>query len=625
MAFVIPSIYQAVDRSSAVMGRIAAASSQMANSIAASSARASKSLNNITGGVVGEGVSEKIESLTDVSKVLAVFGGVAASVQSIIDYEDSLASFRTIVSDLNDVQFDKFKRQIESVASTTRRSNADVAASFEKIAGLNASFAQTAEGLGMVSNAAITLAKASRMELGTAAENLVGIMNQFSLSAGEANRTINALAAGQAVGAASITQTADALANFGAQAKGANITLEQSVALIQTMAAYGQQGSDAGTRLRSAIIKLQEAGVGYTTGAFNISEALATLKQRLDALPSAMAKDAYLTKTFGLEQITTGRILLDNVEMFKQFTGQVTGTNEALRAAEINSRTLSTRIRELGDRWANYLTTSSAVEMALAAVTNVSGLLINNLDAIVAIATPVLAFFTAYKVYAMYAAVRIAFLTKTSYALSFAQGILAAATGTVTGSLLENAAAARAVELSYNFMKLGMLGSLVVLGWVGVAVGALTALFFRHKLTLEDLQPVNEKTAEGFVKVDRAITQAEANLALYNDRVREYNKNQLDLEKFRAIQRYHERQGTTGSWAQFFDELPYFNVRSDMKAPVLEDFGLNESDARNITSSTNSSTDVNHHFTIDLKQGNNVVGSYSSKNMSPTVSSTTTP
>ena len=276
----------------------------------------------------------------------AIAAPLALAVNESMKYEKALASFRTIVSDISDNEFVKFESAIQNVAGTTRRSFTDVASSFEMIAGLNADFAKTADGLSLVSEAAITLSKASGSELSTSAENLVGIMNQFSLGATEANRTINVLAAGQAIGAANIAKTSEAFVNFGSVASGANITLEQSVALIQTLAQKQLLGAEAGTKLRGAVLKLQQAGLGYASGQFNINDALSESVSKISKLKTEKAKDAALTKIFGAENITAGRILLSNIETFNKFTDAVTGTKEAQKAAEINSKTFSSRLAE---------------------------------------------------------------------------------------------------------------------------------------------------------------------------------------------------------------------------------------------------------------------------------------
>ena len=275
----------------------------------------------------------------------AIAAPLAIAVNEASKFETALASFRTIVSDLSDSDFAKYEGAIKNVGSETKKTYTEVAQSFEKIAGLNAKFAETAEGISAVSKASIVLSRASGMDLGQSAENLVGIMNQFSLSADQADRAINVLAAGQAAGAATINQTAESFANVGSVAAGANITLEQSVGLIQTLGKFSVFGAEAGTKLRGAILRLQRSGVGYKSGQFQINDAIQQTNERLNKLSSAKQRDAYLNKLFGAENISTGRILLSNIDTYKGFVDQVTGTTEAHKAAAITQKTFAERLK----------------------------------------------------------------------------------------------------------------------------------------------------------------------------------------------------------------------------------------------------------------------------------------
>jgi len=267
----VPTIFTAVDKFSTPVTRMGASMVAFSSKAEAGIARSERMFRKLT-----PAISETQKQMLSFASSAAIAGGVIAgigfSVNAIKEYEDALASFHTIVGD--DKPFKIYTDEVNHVAKDTVKSSIDVAAAFEKIAGLNATFAETAEGIGAVSAAAITLAKASGDELGSSAESLVGIMNQFGFAAGEANRTINVLAAGAGVGAASITNTAESFVNFGSVAKGANISLEQSVGLIQTLGKFSVFGAEAGTKLRGSILKLQQAGVGYKSGQFQINDAL---------------------------------------------------------------------------------------------------------------------------------------------------------------------------------------------------------------------------------------------------------------------------------------------------------------------------------------------------------------
>lgn len=380
--FIIPSIFTAVDQMSPTMLTMRQNVMEFGTKVESSIARADRIFRKLTPGL--SDARKQVMSLVGAGAMIAgAFQLGNFSFNAVADYEQSVDSFRTIVSDLNDTQFADYQKAIDSVAGTTRRSATDVARSFEKIAGLNATFASTAQGIGQVSQASITLAKASGMELGPAAENLVGIMNQFSFAADQANRTINVLAAGQAVGAANISQTAEAFTVFGSVAAGANITLEQSVGLIQTLGKFSLFGAEAGTKLRGAILRLQKAGIGYTSGQFNMNDALNQTNEMLAKVASAKKRDQIINKLFGVENVTAGRILLNNIDTIKNFTSGVTGTSEAQKAAAINTGNLRSALQELSAEWVNYLTGSAGSKSATSELTGAVQWLRTNLDGVV--------------------------------------------------------------------------------------------------------------------------------------------------------------------------------------------------------------------------------------------------
>jgi|GEM_PF-2070093 len=378
----VPTIFSARDGVSSVLRTMTRSVQSFTNRVQTGVGRANRLLNRLTPSIGGAG--RQLLSYASAAGVAgAAFGLAGSSAQSIMDYEDQVASFRTIVSDLNDTDFAKYESSMGKVATETKKSTIEVAQAYEKIAGLNSTLADTPEGIAEVSKQAIILSKASRDDLGTSAENLVGIMNQFNLGAKDSGRVINVLAAGQAVGAASITQSVEAYKNFGSVARGANITLEESMGLIQTLAGKMITGTEAGTGLKAVILRLQKAGLGYKTGVFNVNEALEQAKKNYDKLKTAKQKDAYLTDLIGENHINTGRILIDGTETYKKFTDGVTGTSEATKAAGINSNTLKGKIDELKSAWTNYITTSDDSKKSTDNIKEALGWLADNIAPVV--------------------------------------------------------------------------------------------------------------------------------------------------------------------------------------------------------------------------------------------------
>lgn len=331
----------------------------------------------------------------------AGFGVVSAirgASTAIMDYDDALKNFRIIVSDLNDNQFQEFKDQIKSIAETTGKSSTEVAQSFEMIAGLNSDFAKTATGLGMVSEGVITLSKAGNMALDETASSLTGVMNQFNLGASETDRVINVLAAGQAVGAASVTELSESFKNAGAVMASANISLENSVGIFETLAKFGIKSAEAGTQASSAIANLQKAQLGYSTGQFNVNEALDEFNTNLAKLKTDVEKDEYALKIFGKAGITTGKILTQNTKLINEFSKGVTGTTEAQRGAEIASNTLSAKWEELKNNLVTMVTTADTSNGALEMTKNILGFLAENIGSVVGWIGKLVIAFTAFKI-----------------------------------------------------------------------------------------------------------------------------------------------------------------------------------------------------------------------------------
>lgn len=395
--FTIPTIYTAVDNYSTHVKIMEKATSSFGSKIESVSNKSEKLFKNLT-----PGLSDASKQFLQMASSAAVVAGVIAtsrfSATSIMEYETAVQSFRTIVSELNDIDFAKFKDAITDVAKESGKSTTDVATAFEKIAGLNAKFAETPAAIAAVTSAAITLSKASRDELGVSAENLVGILNQFSLGATEANRTINVLAAGQAVGAASISQTSESFKVFGAVAKQSNLSLEQSVALTEVLASKQIMGAEAGTALRGTLVRLKASGLGYKSGLFDTRDALEEVNAQYAKLKTAKEKDALLDKVFGTINLTTGSILMNNIGLYDEFTKGVTNTSEALLAAGINSNTLSTLLDRLKDKWITMITTSEGAGVELNKVKDIIRLVTDNLDQIVSVGINVIKFFALWKV-----------------------------------------------------------------------------------------------------------------------------------------------------------------------------------------------------------------------------------
>lgn len=186
---------------------------------------------------------------------------------------------------------------------------------------------------------ALILAGAAKMQVEPAVESLANTMNQFNADAKEAPRYINALAAGSKAGAAEVDSINASITKFGPAAAQANISIEESVGLIETLAEKGVNAEIAGTGVRNVILKLMQGADQFNPRLVGMNKALENLKnQNLSA--------AQMVELFGQENYTVAQILVSNTDKVKSYTEAVTGTNVAYEQHAINTDTASAKLKQ---------------------------------------------------------------------------------------------------------------------------------------------------------------------------------------------------------------------------------------------------------------------------------------
>lgn len=396
LSLTIPTIFTGVDKLSPLFTKLGSDISSFASKAEAAAARGNRAFNKFTP-TLSETSHKVLDVLATYKSAETLFEGIKFSGEALVEFDTALSSLRVKLAGLSDKDFAKFQDKINQVAFATKESSVEVAEGFEKILSLNRKFGETAEGLGEVSKASIILSKVSKSDVATSAENLVGVMNQFNLAADQSDRVINVLTASQSKSSSSIANTSAALSAFGPIAKHYNVTLEQSVGLIDVLAEKQITGERAGTALSGAIIKLQHAHAGYKSGVFNLGDALDQVKGKLDKFSTAKERDNFVSALFGKRQQATGILLLENIDKIKKYTDGVSGTTEAERLAEISENNLGSRITQLKNKWVDMITSQDKANGGLSLLKNTIVFVTDHLGTIVSIGAGVLAFFGAWK------------------------------------------------------------------------------------------------------------------------------------------------------------------------------------------------------------------------------------
>lgn len=221
-----------------------------------------------------------------------------------------------------------------------RQSAAEILDAFMLVGSAKPELLGDKEALKAVTEEAMRLQAAAKdITLNEAVDSLTLSLNQYGAAADQAGRFTNVLAAGSQAGSANIASQAKAIRNAGTAAASANVPIEQTVALIETLAYRGIKDEVAGTGLKKFFLVLQ-------TGADETNPKIVGLDKALENLKNKNMDAGAIKKMFGEEGYNTASVILQNTKMVKDFTAAVTGTNVAYEQAAINSDTAQAKLEQ---------------------------------------------------------------------------------------------------------------------------------------------------------------------------------------------------------------------------------------------------------------------------------------
>jgi len=286
----------------------------------------------ITAGIAGIG--------RVVTNVIGVFTGFEKAISSLSSLTGATGK---------DLQF--FRDRAREIGSVSTLSAVEVVEAFKIIGSQRPELLKNAEALAAVTDEVVILAEAAELDIPTAAKAVTTSLNQMSESADEAARFVNVLAAGSKEGAADIPFLNAAIEKSGAVARDANLSFEQLVAGIETIAPSVSEPSSAGLKFADVLLRLQKAGKGFESGQFDLKDALSQVKAEFEAIEDPVKLAQKESLLFGKTSIIVGKALLNNIDKFEDFTEAVTGTNVALEQQRINVDNLDGDVTSLGSAW----------------------------------------------------------------------------------------------------------------------------------------------------------------------------------------------------------------------------------------------------------------------------------
>jgi TP901 family phage tail tape measure protein len=313
-------------------------------------------LNTAIGFVGGEAISEGLQvvqkGFNDVIDDTRAYGKALSELEAITGASGaSLKDLETRAEGLTEI--------VTEGGNKITNTATDILTAFKLVGSAKPEILGNAEALQSMTKEAIIFQKASGLELPEAVKFLTSTMSQFNAEASESGRYINAIAAGAKEGASEIPDVSAAIEEFGAGAKSANFSIEESVALVETLGDKMIKGGEAGTALRNILIAVkapeslgkeaQAALKAYNVDMNLLQDNTKSGSERLRELSKIVNDATAMVTVFGKENVTAAEVLLRGTERFDQLTKSVTGTNEAYRQAAAMTNNLDNDIDNLKD------------------------------------------------------------------------------------------------------------------------------------------------------------------------------------------------------------------------------------------------------------------------------------
>lgn len=323
------------------------------NSFAGGNENLSGSLKGATGSVKAMG-AELLTMLANpvvlaVAAVVGLGAAIVGLVKNSMEFSKEMSMLSAITGATGD-DLNYLKESAKDLAYTYGKSAVEIVTAMKLVGSAKPELLENVQALKAVTESVLVLSKATGMDLTEATAGVTTIMNQFSLSADQANRTINVLAAGSKYGAVEVDYLKESISKVGTIANAANVSLEATVAAMELFGEKGIKAETAGTGFKSILGKLQADTANYTNGLFDLNKAI-------DNNAEISGNNLKLQEKFGVEFYGMAGILLTNKERFQELTTQVTGTQTAYEQMRIANDNLSGDTEKLGGAWDRFMLT----------------------------------------------------------------------------------------------------------------------------------------------------------------------------------------------------------------------------------------------------------------------------
>jgi TP901 family phage tail tape measure protein len=310
-----------------------------------------------------ERIRQSIGSIGDVALTVAKAGiaalvaGIAAMGAAFAQGLRNAADFETVMARIQASGVSS-AAELKKVADAAKQMGKDTGAGATEAAvgleGLIKAGLSTTEAIGTLPNI-LALASGQMLAMDEATALVIKTVNQFGLSFADSKKVVDTLATGANVAATSVQELAQGLENSGLQARQAGLSLQETVAALNTLMQNGQDAAGAGEALQSMLLELSDVSgparealrsVGVATGDFN-----AILQLLAQGGPQASA----VLGAFGETALTAAGILGNALPFYQEQVKQIKAVGvSAQEAADIMGKTFNDQVKSLNATWQEF-------------------------------------------------------------------------------------------------------------------------------------------------------------------------------------------------------------------------------------------------------------------------------
>ncbi len=259
---------------------------------------------------------------------VAAAAPLAGSIATYANFDDAIRAAGA-VSGATGAAFDSLREKAKLLGATTSFSASEVASLMTELGRAGFSPKQIEEMTGAVMN----LARATGTDATLSSGIMAATIRQFSMEAGDATRVSDGLTAAANKSFNSVESLGEALSYAGPVAANANMSLEETLAILGTLGNLGIQGSEAGTALRRLLtLSASESEKFQKVFGVATKDAQGNARNLVDVLGEVTAATANMgtgdraaafNEVFGLLGITSASAIGKSVTDTRQLLGEI--------------------------------------------------------------------------------------------------------------------------------------------------------------------------------------------------------------------------------------------------------------------------------------------------------------